>query len=443
MDTENSYNNALDYLYGFVDYSLKHTSELVKAEFNLDRMFDLMKLLGNPEHNYPILHVAGTKGKGSTSAFLACALKQAGFTTGLYTSPHLQDFCERIQINGKPVSHSELADLVEYIKPEVEKIPFITTFELTTALAFLYFARKGVNVAVIEVGLGGRLDATNIVQPLVSIITSLSMDHTAVLGNTLELIAGEKAGIVKEGIPVVSSPQKKEALLVLEKIAQQRSSKLFLVGKDWMYSSGSRSLQGQDMEVWQPGGEHVKLYIRMLGAHQVQNAATAYAGLQVANQSGLKITNANIQQGFSQTFWPARFEIARAEPPVIMDSAHNQDSANKLHDTLREYFPGRKVILIFGASEDKDVAGMFKEWKPCLSRIILTHADHPRALDPGQLAILAQDNGIPCEIVFPVEAALEKALSISAETGEIVLSAGSMFVSAEVRTAWQKIQAGL
>lgn len=441
MDTEQSYNKALDYLYGFVDYSLKHTSELVKAEFNLDRMFELMKLLGNPQQHYPILHVAGTKGKGSTSAFMASALKQAGYTTGLYTSPHLQDFCERIQINGEMIIHAELAELVELIKPEVAKIPFITTFELTTALAFLHFARKGVNAAVIEVGLGGRLDATNIVEPLVSIITSLSMDHTAVLGNTLALIAGEKAGIIKEGIPVVSSPQKEEALQVLEKIATQRSAQLTLVGRDWMFAGGSSSTKGQDLEVWQKGVDPVRFHIRMLGAHQVQNAATAFAGLQVARQVGLRTTDADIQQGFSNTFWPGRFEIARQDPPLIMDSAHNQDSAVKLHETLDEYYPGRKVILIFGASEDKDVASMFKEWKPCLSRIITTHADHPRALDPAKLVEMAREIGIAGEVVSPVEAALHKALSISAKTGEIVLSAGSMFVTAEVRTAWQKIQA--
>jgi dihydrofolate synthase/folylpolyglutamate synthase len=353
----------------------------------------------------------------------------------------LQDFCERIQVNGEPISHTELAELVELIKPEVAKIPFITTFELTTALGFLYFARRGVDAAVIEVGLGGRLDATNIVKPLVSIITSLSMDHTAVLGNTLALIAGEKAGIIKEGIPVVSSPQKEEALQVLEKVAQQRSSQLTLVGQDWMFAGGSTSLQGQDLEMWQKSGDHVRLHISMLGAHQVQNAATAFAALQIARKAGLKIKDSDIRKGFSQTFWPGRFEIVRQEPPVIMDSAHNQDSAVKLHETLDQYFPGRKVILIFGASEDKDVAAMFAEWKPCLGRIITTRADHPRALDPGQLAELAHQMGIPSEVTLSVDAALEKAISISAETGEIVLSAGSMFVTAEVRTAWQKIQA--
>jgi dihydrofolate synthase/folylpolyglutamate synthase len=441
MDTELAYNKALDYLYSFVDYSLKHTSELVKAEFNLDRMYDLMGMLGNPERKYPILHVAGTKGKGSTSAFMASALKQAGYTTGLYTSPHLQDFCERIQVNGEPVPHADLAELVKEIKPAVAKIPFITTFELTTALAFLYFAKKEVNAAVIEVGMGGRLDATNIVLPVVSVITSLSLDHTAVLGNTLALIAAEKAGIIKAGVPVVSSPQKEEALQVLEDIAEKRSADLTLVGRDWMFAERSASLDGQKLEVWQGDGDHVKLHIQMLGAHQVQNAATAYVTLQAARQAGLILTDADIQNGFSQTFWPARFEIVRREPPVILDSAHNQDSAIKLHQTLDEYFPGRKAILVFGASEDKDVAGMFAEWKPCLSLIITTRADHPRALDPQQLADLARKAGIPSEVVPPVEAALRRALVISAKTGDIILSAGSMFVTAEVRTAWQKIQA--
>ena len=440
METEQAYNKALDYLYSFVDYSLKHTSELVKAEFNLDRMYALMKLLGDPQNSYAILHVAGTKGKGSTSAFLASALKQAGYTTGLYTSPHLQDFCERIQVNGTPVSHQEFTDLVEWIKPHVAKIPFITTFELTTALAFLHFKQKGVNLAVIEVGLGGRLDATNIIQPMVSIITSLSMDHTAVLGNTLALIAGEKAGIIKPGIPVVSSPQKEEAMQVLKKVAQQRGSDLTQVGHDWMFSGGRFTLDGQELEIRTKAGDSVHLRIRMLGAHQLQNAATAYVALQVAKLAGLEITESDIQKGFSETFWPGRFEIVRQEPPVILDSAHNLDSSVKLRETLDQYYPGRKVILIFGASEDKDVSGMFAQWKPCLSRIITTHADHPRALDPGQLVEVACQQGIPAEVTRSVDVALEKALDISAKSGEIVLSAGSMFVTAEVRTAWQRLK---
>jgi len=438
MEIEISYNKALDYLYSFVDYSLKHTSELVKAAFNLERMRDLMTLLGNPEQNYPIIHVAGTKGKGSTSVFMASALEMAEYRTGLYTSPHLQDFCERIQVNGKPIFHGDLAELVEEIKPAVAKMPFITTFELTTALAFLYFSKQKVDVAVIEVGLGGRLDATNIITPIVSVITSLSMDHTAVLGNTLALIAGEKAGIIKPGIPVVSSPQKDEALRVLEETSKKRASKLFLVGRDLMYEESKASLDGQEIEVWRIDGKRINFHLQLLGNHQVQNAATAYAGLEIARKHGFKLTDVDIRKGFAQAFWPARFEIVRREPPVILDSAHNQDSASKLHQTLDEYFPGRKVILIFGASEDKDVAAMFTEWKPCLNLIITTQANHPRALDPQELADLARKTGIDSEVVQSVESALDRALDISKHTGDIVLSAGSMFVTAEARTAWQK-----
>ena len=249
MDAKIAYNKALDYLYSFVDYSLKHTSELIKAEFNLERMFELMATLGNPQDSYPILHVAGTKGKGSVAAMAASALHAAGYRAGLYISPHLQDFCERIQVNGEPIPHSDLAALVEEIKPAVARLPFITTFELTTALGFLYFAQRGVDAAVIEVGLGGRLDATNIVTPLVSVITSLSYDHMAVLGNTLTQIAGEKAGIIKEGVPVVSSPQKDEALAVLEKVAAERNAPLTLVGRDVTFEASEHSLDGQSLAV--------------------------------------------------------------------------------------------------------------------------------------------------------------------------------------------------
>jgi len=188
MDTETSYNKALDYLYSFVDYSLKHSSELAKADFNLDRMFALMESLGNPQDQYYIIHVAGTKGKGSVSALCAAGLQVAGYKVGLYTSPHLLDYCERIQINGAPISHGQLVELVEEIKPHVAQIEKLTTFEITTALAFMAFAKYGVNAAVFEVGLGGRLDATNIVTPKVSVITSLSYDHTAVLGDTPQRI---------------------------------------------------------------------------------------------------------------------------------------------------------------------------------------------------------------------------------------------------------------
>jgi dihydrofolate synthase/folylpolyglutamate synthase len=437
MNAKIAYNKALDYLYSFVDYSLKHTSELIKAEFNLERMFELMATLGNPQDSYPILHVAGTKGKGSVAAMAASALHAAGYRAGLYISPHLQDFCERIQVNGEPIPHSDLAALVEEIKPAVARLPFITTFELTTALGFLYFAQRGVDAAVIEVGLGGRLDATNIVTPRVSVITSLSYDHMAVLGNTLTQIAGEKAGIIKEGVPVVSSPQKDEALAVIQKVAAERNAPLTLVGREVTFEAGEHSLDGQCLTIVNHKSKIVNpviLRIPLLGAFQVVNAATAYAALKA---SGLSVPDAAIQKGFAEVEWPARFEVLRREPPVILDSAHNVDSAQKLRQTLDDYFPTRPVILIFGASEDKNVLGMFAEWKPRLNCILATKADHPRALEPEQLLGLAQQAGVPAEAVSPVESALARALELSAKDSAIVLSAGSIFVTAEVRTAWQ------
>ncbi|HZJ23102.1 MAG TPA: folylpolyglutamate synthase/dihydrofolate synthase family protein, partial [Anaerolineales bacterium] len=359
-NTETAYNKALDYLYSFVDYSLRHSSELAKADFNLDRMFALMEELGNPQTKYPIIHVAGTKGKGSVCALTASALQAAGYKVGLYTSPHLLDFTERIQISGGPISHENLVELVEEIKPAVGKIPKLTTFEITTALALLAFAKQEVGAAVIEVGLGGRLDATNIVTPKVSVITSLSYDHTAVLGDTLAKIAGEKAGIIKEGVPVVSAPQKEEALEVLERVAREHNSNITLIGKDVKFERLSSSLDGQTLHIssliFQPSS--FEAHIPLLGFNQIENAATSYAALKA---SGLEISDEAIQKGFAQVYWPARFEVVRRDPPVILDSAHNQDSFARLRETLEEHFPGKPVYLIFGASEDKNIPGMFAE----------------------------------------------------------------------------------
>ncbi|MBN8580245.1 MAG: bifunctional folylpolyglutamate synthase/dihydrofolate synthase [Anaerolineae bacterium] len=436
MDIETRYNQALDYLYSFVDYSLKHSSELAKADFNLDRMFALMKSLGDPQTKYPIIHVAGTKGKGSTSALCAAGLMAAGYKTGLYTSPHLLDYVERIQINGEPITHEQLIDLVEEIKPHVAQIEKLTTFEITTALAFMAFAKYGVTAAVFEVGLGGRLDATNVVTPKVSVITSLSYDHMAVLGNTLALIAGEKAGIIKEGVPVVSSPQKDEALQVLLRVASERNSDITLVGRDVGFEFVESSLQGQELRItyYVMRKEPITIHIPLLGKHQIENATTAYTALKT---SGIPITDEQIKLGFSQVQWRARFEVARVEPPVIFDSAHNQDSFEKLRETLEEYFPGKKVYLIFGASEDKNIPGMFAEMKPKIQKIIITRADHPRALSVEYISDLAEQAGAEWEALVPVKEALRRALELSSKDGSIVLSAGSMFVTAEVMREWK------
>jgi dihydrofolate synthase/folylpolyglutamate synthase len=448
MEPETAYNQALDYLYSYVDYSLKKSSELAKAEFNLERLRRLMVLLGSPEQKYPIIHVAGTKGKGSVSALCAAGLTAAGYKTGLYTSPHLQDYAERIQIDGLAISHAGLIELVEQVKPHVAVVPKLTTFEITTAIGFLYFAQQKVDAAVIEVGLGGRLDATNVVTPVVSVITSLSYDHMAVLGDTLTLIAGEKAGIIKPGIPVVSSPQKEEVLNVLERVAQERHSPLTLVGREVMFTAGEHSIDGQTLTVRRQQKEKgrkqapenpresVILRLPLLGQHQVVNAATAFAAL---IHCGLKVRDEHIREGFAGVTWPCRFEIIRRQPPVILDCAHNQDSFDKLAQTLDDYFCDRPVILIFGSSEDKDVAGMLAALKGRLKLVLATKAVHPRAIEPEEIIEIAHGIGVRAEGAACVDEALARALELATAGGEIILSAGSMFVTAEVKTSWEKI----
>lgn len=452
MDAETAYQDALGYLYSFVDYSLTRSFRYSPEKFDLARMRSLMEILGNPQLAYPIIHVAGTKGKGSVSAMCASALRAAGYKVGLYTSPHLQDYAERIQLNGTPISHADLVSLLQEMKPAIEQTSRLTTFEITTALAFLYFARQGATAAVIEVGLGGRLDATNIVIPVVSVITSISYDHTNILGETLAEIAGEKAGIIKSGVPIVLAPQKDEARLVVERIAAERGSSLIQVGRDYLFAQVTHALNGgQNMLVWsaadqalldeyiESGGlqewEPTRLNIPLLGYHQVENAATAYTALQVARKQGVTISETEIRTGFSNVVWPGRFEVLQRYPPVVIDSAHNRDSALKLRLALDDYFPGLPVVLVFGASEDKDIPGMFAELLPRVRQVIATRSYHPRAAEPDSLVELAHRHGCPAHVVNTIEEALDEAIQL-ADGEAMVLVTGSLFVAAGARDTW-------
>jgi dihydrofolate synthase / folylpolyglutamate synthase len=455
MSDEPEYQQALEYLYQFVDHSLTRVFRLSPDKFYLGRMTLFMEKLGNPHQNVPIIHIAGTKGKGSVSALCANVLRQAGYRVGLYTSPHLSDFSERIQVDGQNIEHETLIELVNFIRPVVEHFSDLTTFELTTALAFLYFRQKAVDVEVIEVGLGGRLDATNIVDPLVSVITSLSMDHMDVLGDTLEKIAAEKAGIIKPGRPVVCAPQKEEARLVLEKAADARGSALIQIGKDYFYRAQIHSLEGQSLCVWsaneQPSmdefiekGEHsdwepVSLKIPLLGHHQVVNAATAYAALQTLRNKGLVIPLDAIQKGFASVVWPGRFEPLRLISPVIVDSAHNPDSALKLRLALDDYLANMPVILVFGASEDKDVDGMFSELLPRVEQVVATQSNHPRAMDAARIVGLAHQYGCRAVAVVPMERALPYALDLAGDHKAVIVT-GSLFIAAAARDIWHATQ---
>ncbi|RCK76415.1 MAG: Dihydrofolate synthase [Anaerolineae bacterium] len=445
MDENTEYQNTLDYLYSFVDYSLTKADRLAQANFDLSRMVELMHRLGDPQLAYPLIHVAGTKGKGSVTAMCSSILQAAGYRTGMYTSPHLEDYTERIQVNGNPISHRELVELVERIKPVVEEIPHLTTFEITTALAFLYFKEKNVDAAVIEVGLGGRLDATNIVLPVVSVITSISYDHIQVLGNTLTAIATEKCGIIKSGIPVVSAPQEPEAMAVIEQIAGERSAPLSIVGRDILARPMRRSLNHQVIELLLPvekgspikedASRKLEVVLPLLGDHQVENAAVAYLAIDRFRENALSVSDEHIRDGFSRTSWPGRFEILNQHPPLILDCAHNLESCHQLVLTIKTMFPDHRILLIFGASEDKDIDGMFKELLPFVERAIFTRSFHPRAISPYLLEQKVAKANIHAQVIENVADAVQSALAMLSER-EVVLVTGSIFVVAEARHAW-------
>jgi dihydrofolate synthase/folylpolyglutamate synthase len=437
--TTPAYQQALDYLYSFVDYSQVRLGRDAIKRFDLSRVHALAAALGNPHQQYPIIHVAGTKGKGSVSALCASALQAAGLRTGLYISPHLVDFTERFQIDGQPISETDLIDLVEAIKPHVAAIPGMTLFEIITVLAMWHFARQHVQAAVLEVGLGGRLDATNIAQPQVSVITSVSYDHMAVLGDTLTEIATEKAGIVKPGVPLVVAPQREESRLAVARIAAERQAPLIQVGEAVRWQPIDHTLDGQHVRLLGMDGFWQEFFIPLLGGHQIENAATAYAALQIWQWRGLPMSKTAIQQGFANVHWPCRFEILQRTPPIIVDSAHNRDSAHRLVQTVNDYFPGAPLMLIFGSSEDKDISGMFEELLPRAAQVVFTRSIHPRAADPEHLADLAVKFGSSFQVAETVEAALPAAIQLAGQNA-VILAAGSLFVASAVKEVWKKNQ---
>jgi dihydrofolate synthase / folylpolyglutamate synthase len=449
-----TYQQALDYLYSFIDYSLQRTYTYSDHAFDLGRVHALLALLGDPHRKFAVIHVAGTKGKGSVSAMADSVLRAAGYRVGFYSSPHLIDFCERIRMGGSPIAPGRLTDLVDGLRGAVEKIPGLTTFEITTATAFRFFAEERADVVVAEVGLGGRLDATNVVTPQVAVITSLSFDHTHLLGNTLAEIAREKAGIIKPEIPVVSSPQEGEAMRVLLDVAAERRAPLTLVGRDWHFSPRNHDLDGQSFDLWsareqalmdemldrsgEPQWMPMRYEIPLLGYHQVINAVTAVAALHVLKDRGWKIPDAAIREGLRSVRWEGRFQVLNRSPLVIVDSAHNRDSARRLRTALDDYVPGRRIVLLFGASDDKDIAGMLDELSPRLLRMVATRSTHPRAADPEKIAALARERGFPAEVVVDPAQALESALRLAGSEG-VLLAAGSLFLAGAVLTEWPRL----
>ncbi|PKN81870.1 MAG: bifunctional folylpolyglutamate synthase/dihydrofolate synthase, partial [Chloroflexi bacterium HGW-Chloroflexi-8] len=428
------YFKTLVFLNSLIDYSHIPNLDFSAEKFDLLRMRDLLELMGNPQSSFPIVHMAGTKGKGSTAAMMASVLQAAGYRVGLFTSPFLFDFCEQIQVDRVWISKDELSDQVDVLKPLIEKVKAITTFEATTAIAFQYFKDRQVDIAIVEAGLGGRTDATNVVDPLMSVITSISYDHMGVLGSTIESISSHKAGIIKPGKPVVVAKQVyPEALKTLRDTADNMGSELIEAEKHVILKPLSHSLDGQDIQVtfknrnsndWD--GQY---RLNLLGAHQMDNASTALTALSKLSDSEFEINRNHIEAGLKNVNWPCRFEVVSRDPLVVLDSAHNVDSAEKLLTAMADYLDGNKIILIFGSSVDKDITGMFKVLLPKVQLVIFSKSEHPRAADPAMLVKLVRDNPVPCEVAENITEAIKSART-QADGQTAIVVAGSIFIAA-------------
>jgi len=424
MVSDNSYHGCLKDMYGLHRFGIK---------LGLSTIRQILSGLGNPQNAYACVHVAGTNGKGSVASSLASILNQAGYKTGLYTSPHLVHFNERIQVNNRPISNKSVVTSYNTIKKAHHGDRGPTFFEFATAMALVEFARQRVDWAVIETGMGGRLDATNIVRPQLSIITNISLEHREYLGNTLEQISGEKAGIIKKRTPVITGIRQKKALAVVEKIAAEKSASLLRLGKEFKVRRspcGTFSYRGVEA-VWR------NLKTGLLGNHQVDNAALVLAACEMLQKRGVILSLDNIQAGLLNNRWPGRLEIVSDEPRIILDGAHNFIAARNLARFLSANFSRRNITMVIGILDDKPYNAMLKCLLPTANRVILTRAKINRALEPEKLEALAK-RMVPQVTTIPdVKQALEYAIE-TASPKDVICVAGSLYVVGEAKEALDK-----
>lgn len=449
-----NYKEALAYLYSFSDYE-RGSPFTRNREENLERENALLARLGDPHLDYPCTLIAGTKGKGSTAALIERVLREAGLRTGLYTQPDLHTFRERIRVNGRLISESEAAELLTELRPIVEQAqaeeqfaPF-NTYQVGTALAFLYFSRQHIDHAVLEVGLGGRLDATNITRPLVSVIASISYDHMQVLGHTLREIATEKAGIIKPEGVVVTSAQSAEALLAIVAVCQQRGARMVRIGAvgadparaavdagqlpaiSYEYRLESRSEERQRFTVLAPQRSYEGLEIPLAGAHQLENATLALAALEQLRPRGVSWDETALRAGLRTVQWSARLEVVGHHPQIVIDGAHNADSMQKLMLALADTFTWRHFIAVLGIAQDKDLPGIARALSS-IDTVILTRANNPRSAELEKLHAVFSEHAPRVRVLsIPNSSeALDKAVSL-ASADDLICATGSLYLAGE------------
>ncbi len=433
------YGQAVSYLLSLVDHE-RQTPSLPRQKriYDLRRVAAFLDRLGNPHLSARTVHIAGTKGKGSTAAMVDSILGVAGYRTGFYSSPHLHTFRERMRLGGEPVSEGMFSGLVARLAPvaagleqETELGP-VTLFEFMTAMAFQCFADEGVDFQIIEVGLGGRLDATNVVKPDVCAITSVSLDHMAILGDTVEEIAADKAGIIKQGVPLVVAPQDPGALEVILTTAREKHAPVTLVGRDVTWEFGGHIRGCQRAGIVRRRGK-LTADVPLLGRHQLENVAMAVAIADTLTESGHTVTAPDMVKGLMGVRWPCRLEVLARDPFVVCDGAHNVYSMETMLSSLREYFDFERLLVVAGFSRDKSVEGMVKVMAPHADVTIATRSRHPRSLAPSSLEELLRNCGTgDVRQVEDVCGALEMARK-EASSKDLILATGSLFVAAEAR----------
>ncbi|MDP8245433.1 MAG: folylpolyglutamate synthase/dihydrofolate synthase family protein [Candidatus Hinthialibacter antarcticus] len=438
--------DALNYLYSFVSYERKANWNYSDKTLNLDRFRKLLKDIGNPQDGLRIIHVAGSDGKGSTCAFLSALLQAKGCQVGLYTSPHLHHIRERIQINGKCISAPAFVRWTQSLKETVERRRhpsrgYATFFELLTAMAFLYFRERGVDYAVIETGLGGRLDATNVADPLVSVITHISMEHAHLLGDTLEEIADEKLGIIRPNAPVVVGSQDPALLPHFKQRLREHKAQTVFTDQDYAIGPQQVGPRGRKVVVNNTRShQQWTLRIPLVGRYQGRNALTALAALQALEQSGAvpAFTQRELRRGFASVQWPGRFEVIRRarQAPIVLDVAHTVKGAAALRESLDESFPKQRRVFVCGFLQDKNAAGMVKELCRPDDVLVLTQAPTPRGMSIEQIETLLQQNGVqpPRQIERRTSprSALRRAVEL-ARPRDVIVIAGSLYLIGALR----------
>lgn len=440
----NSYKQAKEFLLQTIDYEKLTQYKYDTSSFDLKRMEEMMAFAGNPHKKGRYIHITGTKGKGSTATIIASVSKELGLKTGLFTSPHLIYLGERMKVNDRMISQTMFVQLINKLKPYIDRImlknPTLmpTFFEIVTAIAFLYFEKKKADISVLEVGMGGRLDSTNIILPEISVITPIGYDHTDKLGGTLDRIAYEKAGIIKEGVPVVSSMQEPEALSVISRTCKKKKAGLYLVGRDILINdmkvTKRNGVYGTECEIRTWRNKYKNIFLSLIGRHQIENCATAIGTLEVLSETGvIEADNEMVINALAKVKCPARIEVVSEKPLVVLDTAHTVSSMKILRESIKENLSFKKLIVVIGLSEDKDIAGVLREIACAADDLILTRTGNPREAEPGQMAVMVRRFYHKKSIVIEdIDEALKEAKRI-AKKDDLICITGSFFLAGKVK----------